>query len=204
MIYHSQEKKNFLKYFLGNVSTFAHERTPVRAIMLTCKHFISGDQIQVIGRWAHRGFIITPTTTRIIASEICGPWINYTRLSMGAFITAEASRPIHAPDEGSRARLGFLQKMWKLNESQARPRRTKKEGKDEDPTTTHGDLRMPASTLAACFKHYSCRIASSGKLPSANYRRGLERRSILPLSSLLRLRLKSRGSFTVIDIGMFG
>lgn len=121
------------KYFLGNVSTFAHERTPVRAIMLTCKHFISGDQIQVIGRWAQRGFIITPTTTRIIASEICGPWINYTRLSMGAFITAQASRPIHAQDQGSRARLGFLQKMWKLNELQARPRRTRRGG-GENPT----------------------------------------------------------------------
>lgn len=122
------------KYFLGNVSTFAHERTPVRAIMLTCKHFISGDQIQVIGRWAQRGFIITPTTTRIIASEICGPWINYTRLSMGAFITAQASRPIHAQDQGSRARLGFLQKMWKLNELQARPRRTRRGGGGENPT----------------------------------------------------------------------
>lgn len=131
--------------------------------MLTCKHFISGDQIQVIGRWAQRGFIITPTTTRIIASEICGPWINYTRLSMGAFITAQASRPIHAQDQGSRARLGFLQKMWKLNELQARPRRTRRGGGGRESYGPHTATRgCPALTLAACFKHYSCKIASSG------------------------------------------
>lgn len=88
-------RKTFLRCFLGNVSKFAHERTPVRAIMLTCKHFISEDQIQIIGRWAHRGLIITPATTRIIASEICGPWINYTGLAVVALIMAEASRPIH-------------------------------------------------------------------------------------------------------------